>query len=126
MFVWLWLAIILVFAFLQDRREDRYAELTYSQFLAVLENQYIDSVVLRGQKITGMLTEEGREALDLEEPGSFETVRPQEMGEAVVTALQRAQVDIEVEPANAAVWQQILRTRSATTSKRATCATRSQ
>jgi len=63
---------------------------------------------LRGQEVRGQLTETGRGALEVEEPGSLETVRPEPAGESLVHKLREFEIDIVAESAESPSWQQLL------------------
>lgn len=108
-FVWLSLALLFAFHLMEQWEEQpQHTVLTYSEFLQALEEGHVREVVLRGQDVRGNLTEAGREALDVEEPGSFETVRPELAGESLLQKLQESEVDIAAEPAELPWWQQML------------------
>jgi len=107
-FIWLSLAILLVLNWVDERDRPAHAVLTYSEFLQAIEHGHVREVTLRGQNVRGELTESGREALEVEEPGSFETVRPELAGEALLQRLQELDIDIAAEPAEPPWWQQML------------------
>nr|WP_296748388.1 ATP-dependent zinc metalloprotease FtsH [Thioalkalivibrio sp.] len=107
-FVWLSLALLFAFHLMEQREQPQHTVLTYSEFLRALEEGHVREVVLRGQDVRGNLTEAGREALDVEEPGSFETVRPELAGESLLQKLQESEVEIVAEPAELPWWQQML------------------
>ena len=108
LFVWLSLAILLLVYFTQGLEEPRHAELSYTEFLEAVEAGHVNEVVLHGQQIRGALTEDGKEALELEEPGTFETVRPELAGEALLDKLQQHEVHIAAQPVDPPWWQQLL------------------
>ena len=107
-FVWLSLAILLVLHWVDERAQPDHTVLTYSEFLRAIEEGHIREVTLRGQDVRGQLTEAGREAFEVEEPGSFETVRPELAGETLLQKLQEFDIDIAAEPAELPWWQQML------------------
>ncbi|TVP85308.1 MAG: ATP-dependent metallopeptidase FtsH/Yme1/Tma family protein [Thioalkalivibrio sp.] len=107
-FVWLSLAILLVLNWVDERDRPAHTVLTYSEFLQAIEQGHVRQVTLRGQNVRGELTESGREALEVEEPGSFETVRPELAGEALLQRLQEVDIEIAAEPAEPPWWQQML------------------
>ncbi|AGA32773.1 Cell division protein FtsH [Thioalkalivibrio nitratireducens DSM 14787] len=107
-FVWLSLAILLVLHWIDEREQPHHTVLTYSEFLRAIEEGHVREVTLRGQDVRGRLTEAGREALEVDEPGSFETVRPELAGEALLQELQEFDIDIAAEPVEPPWWQQML------------------
>lgn len=107
-FVWLSLAVLLALNWIDERDRLEHTVLTYSEFLRALEAGHVGTVTLRGQNIRGELTESGREALEVEDPGSFETVRPELAGEALLQRLQELDIDIAAEPVERPWWQQMV------------------
>lgn len=107
-FVWLSLAVLLVLNWVDERDRLEHTVLTYSEFLHALEAGHVRKVTLRGQNIRGELTESGREALEVEDPGSFETVRPELAGDALLQRLQELDIDIAAEPVERPWWQQMV------------------
>ncbi len=107
-FIWLSFAMILFLNWVDERDQPEHTVITYSEFLNAVEEGYVREVTLRGQNVWGELTESGREALEVEEPGSFETVRPELAGEALLQKLQELDIDIAAEPAEPPWWQQML------------------
>lgn len=107
-FIWATLAVLLVVYFTSDFDDQTGNRLTYSEFLAALDDGNIAEVTLRGQEIEGHLTEDAVEAEDQFEVTRFETLRPEVEDQRLLERLEQHGVAINAEPAEPAWWAQIL------------------
>ncbi|WP_290652233.1 ATP-dependent zinc metalloprotease FtsH [Aquisalimonas sp.] len=108
MFLWLCLGILLLVYYMDALEQPQRAELAYTEFREAVEAGYVDEVTLRGEHIEGSLTEAGREALDVGEAETFETVRPDIEDTRLLQTLEANNVNIAARPADPPWWQQIL------------------
>ncbi|MBB3190688.1 ATP-dependent zinc metalloprotease FtsH [Halomonas cerina] len=108
LFVWVALAIVLLFHYLDATERQVQAELTYSEFLEAVEAGHVESVTLRGQSVEGQFTDVGRETRDIGEAETFETTRPEVEGERLLERLEANDVGMAAEPVEPPWWQRIL------------------
>ncbi|MYL23091.1 ATP-dependent zinc metalloprotease FtsH [Halomonas alkaliantarctica] len=108
MFLWMTLAILLVFYYLQDVEQQVQVDLAYTDFIEAVENDHINEVTLRGQSVEGRFTESGREALDVGEADTFETTRPDIESVRLLEHLERHDVHISARPIEPPWWQELL------------------
>lgn len=107
-FVWLTLAMLVVFYYTDALQRPQHTELTYTEFLEAVDSGYVGQVTLRGQNLEGRLTEQGQEALEVSETETFETVRPTLEDNRLLERLERNGVSIVAEPAEPPWWQRVL------------------
>ncbi|MDI5891491.1 ATP-dependent zinc metalloprotease FtsH [Halomonas rhizosphaerae] len=108
LFIWIALAIVLLFHYLDSAQRHPQAELTYSEFLTAVDQGHVDSVTLRGQSVEGSFNDAGLEARDLGEAEGFESTRPDVEGERLLERLEANGVRIDAEPIDPPWWQRIL------------------
>ncbi|GAB2779007.1 ATP-dependent zinc metalloprotease FtsH [Halomonas shantousis] len=108
LFLWFTLAILLFFSYADTLRQPQSTEITYSEFLTAVDNGQVDQVTLRGQRVEGALSEEGREALNAGEAETFETTRPEVEDSRLLTRLENHGIDIVAEPTDPPWWQRVL------------------
>ena len=108
LFVILSLGILLAMYYLEVVQEPERLELRYSELLTAVERGHVDEVTLRGQEIVGTLTERGRTEYAVDEPGTFESTRPDFVDERLLPLLAEHDVRITARPADPPWWQQIL------------------
>lgn len=107
-FIWLVLAMLFFFYYTDELQQVQAAQFSYSEFLAAVDNGHVEQVTLRGQNVEGQFTEQGREALDVDEAETFETVRPEVEDQRLLGRLERNNVSIVAEPAEPPWWQRVL------------------
>lgn len=107
-FLWLAMALLLLFYFLGEVEAPEHTELTYTEFRQAVQAGHVTEVTLRGQNIEGRLSEEGREALEVDEPGSFETIRPEMEDTRLLEFLEAQGVHIAARPVDPPWWQQLI------------------
>ncbi len=109
LFVWIALAIVLLFHYLDSAQRHQQVELTYSEFLTAVDQGHIDSVTLRGQAVEGSFSDSGRQARELgETEEGFEATRPEVEGERLLERLEANGVRIDAEPIDPPWWQRVL------------------
>src|SRR5690554_5111735 len=82
LFVWMAVAILLMFHYLEGADRQARVELTYSDFLEAVDAGHVGEVTLRGQALEGVFSDSGRLDLDLGETRAFTTTRPDAESEA--------------------------------------------
>ncbi len=108
LFIALSLGILLAMYYLEVVQQPERLELRYSELLTAVERGHVDEVTLRGQEIVGRLSSRGRSEYGVDEPGIFESTRPDFVDERLLPLLAEHDVNITAEPADPAWWQQIL------------------
>ena len=109
LFVWIALAIVLLFHYLDSAQRHQQVELTYSEFLTAVDQGHIDSVTLRGQAVEGTFSDSGRQARELgDTEEGFEATRPDVEGERLLERLEANGVRIDAEPIDPPWWQRVL------------------
>ena len=81
-FIWIALAIVLLFHYLDSAQRHQQVEFTCSEFLTAVDQRHVDSATLRGQSVEGTFTKPGLDARDLGEAEGFESTRPDAEGDA--------------------------------------------
>src|SRR5690554_2244568 len=76
LFVWMAVAILLMFHYLEGADRQARVELTYSDFLEAVDAGHVWEVTLRGQALEGVFSGSGRLVLDLGETRAFTTTGP--------------------------------------------------
>ncbi len=107
-FLWLALGVLLLFFLLDAVQQTDEIELPYSTFREAVSENYVSAVTLRGQDIEGTLNEDGREALEVPEPGEFVSVRPEVEDARLLGFLEEHGVTISARPVDPPWWQQLL------------------
>ncbi|WP_219983222.1 ATP-dependent zinc metalloprotease FtsH [Halomonas sp. A11-A] len=108
LFVWMAVAILLMFHYLEGADRQARVELTYSDFLEAVDAGHVGEVTLRGQALEGVFSDSGRLDLDLGETRAFTTTRPDVESERLLERLEAQQVRIAARPAEPAGWQRLL------------------
>ena len=108
LFVWMAVAILLMFHYLEGADRQARVELTYSDFLEAVDAGHVDEVTLRGQALEGVFSDSGRLDLDLGETRAFTTTRPDVESERLLERLEAQQVRIAARPAEPEAWQRLL------------------
>ena len=108
LFVWMAVALLLMFHYLDGADRQARVELTYSDFLEAVDAGHVDEVTLRGQALEGVFSDSGRLDLDLGETRAFTTTRPDVESERLLERLEAQQVRIAARPAEPAGWQRLL------------------
>lgn len=108
MFLWLSIAILALVYYIEIAQQPERLELRYSEFIEAVEQGHVAEVTLRGQEIAGRLNEQGLRARGLEEPGRFESVRPDFPDERLLPLLTEHGVSLAARPADPPWWQQLL------------------
>ncbi|SEL13583.1 ATP-dependent zinc metalloprotease FtsH [Halomonas daqiaonensis] len=107
-FLWIALAIVLLFHYLDSSQRQQQVEFTYSEFLTAVEQGHVDSVTLRGQSVEGTFSDAGIEARDLDQADGFESTRPNVESERLLERLEANGVQIDAEPIDPPWWQRVL------------------
>ncbi|MBS9403260.1 ATP-dependent zinc metalloprotease FtsH [Halomonas sp. TRM85114] len=107
-FVWIALAIVLLFHYLDAADRQVQVELSYSEFLEAVDEGHVESVTLRGQSVEGAFSDAGRDARDGDEVETFETTRPDVEGERLLERLEANGVRMAAEPVDPPWWQRVL------------------
>ncbi|NDY96814.1 ATP-dependent zinc metalloprotease FtsH [Wenzhouxiangella limi] len=108
LFIWMALAVLLVFYFTSDFDEPQTNSLTYSEFLSAVDDGRVEQVVLRGQEISGQLTEQAVENDDDIDLARFQTLRPEIEDPRLLERLESQGVAVDVQPSEPPWWAQIL------------------
>ncbi len=108
LFVWMAVALLLMFHYLDGADRQARVELTYSDFLEAVDAGHVDEVTLRGQALEGVFSDSGRLDLDLGETRAFTTTRPDVESERLLERLEAQQVRIAARPAEPEAWQRLL------------------
>ena len=108
LFVWMAVAILLMFHYLEGADRQARVELTYSDFLEAVDAGHVGEVTLRGQALEGVFSDSGRLDLDLGETRAFTTTRPDVESERLLERLEAQQVRIAARPAEPEAWQRLL------------------
>src|SRR5690554_855979 len=107
LFVWMAVATLLMFHYLEGADRQARVELTYSDFLEAVDAGHVGEVTLRGQALEGVFSDSGRLDLDLGETRAFTTTRPDVASERLLERLEAQQVRIAARPAEPAGGQRL-------------------
>lgn len=107
-FIWIALAVLMLFYLIGEPNQPNRAELTYSEFLKAVDSGHVTEVTLRGQDILGVFSDAGVEARENVDTELFETLRPEVEDERLLERLESNGVGVVAKPTEPAWWVQVL------------------